>query len=58
MLAHNSTPGNISKIIIAINRLPVDFQVITFKDIYKRTPVLKGHPVITEWIAKNSSVIF
>ena len=58
MLAHNSTPDNISKIIIAINRLPVDFQVITFKDIYKRTPALKGHPVITEWIAKNSSVIF
>ena len=58
MLAHNSTPDNINKIIIAINRLPVDFQVITFKDIYKRIPVLKGHPVITEWIAKNSSIIF
>ena len=58
MLAHNSTPDNINKIIVAINRLPVDFQVITFKDIYKRIPVLKGHPVITEWIAKNSSIIF
>ena len=58
MLAHNSTPDNISKIIIAINRLPVDFQVITFKDIYKRTPALKGHPVITEWIATHSSEIF
>ena len=58
MLAHNSTPDNINKIIIAINRLPVDFQVITFKDIYKRTPVLKGHPVIKEWIATHSSEIF
>ena len=58
MLSHNTTPTTIDKIIIAINRLPVDFQVITFKDIYKRTPELKGHPVIKEWIAKNSSIIF
>ena len=58
MLSHNTTSNTIDKIIIAINRLPVDFQVITFKDIYKRTPELKGHPVIKEWIAKNSSIIF
>ena len=58
MLSHNTTPNTIDKIIIAINRLPVDFQVITFKDIYKRTPELKGHPIIKEWIAKNAHVIF
>jgi len=58
MLAHNSTPDNIEKIIIAINRLPVEMQIVTFKDIYKRTPILKGHPVIKDWIATNSSVIF
>ena len=58
MLAHNSTPDNIGKLIIAINRLPTDFQVITFKDIYKRVPVLKGHPVIQDWITTHSSEIF
>ena len=58
MLAHNSTPDSIEKIIIAINRLPVEMQIVTFKDIYKRTPILKGHPVIKDWIATNSSVIF
>jgi len=58
MLAHNSTPDNIDKIIIAINRLPIDFQVITFKDIYKRTPVLKGHKVIKDWITQHSHIIF
>jgi hypothetical protein len=58
MLAHNSAPDNIDKLIVAINRLPVDFQVITFKDIYKRTPILKGHPVIKDWIATHSSEIF
>ena len=58
MLAHNSTPDSIEKIIVAINRLPVDFQVITFKDIYKRSPKLNGHPAIKEWIAKNAHIIF
>ena len=58
MLSHNSTLESIDQIIIAINRLPVDFQVITFKDIYKRTPELKNHPVITDWIAKHAHIIF
>jgi len=58
MLSHNSTLKSIDQIIIAINRLPVDFQVITFKDIYKRTPELKNHPVITDWIAKHAHIIF
>ena len=58
MLSHNSTLDNIDQIIIAINRLPVDFQVITFKDIYKRTPELKNHPVITDCIAKHAHIIF
>lgn len=58
MLAHNITEQNIKKIVIAIERLPIDFQVITFKDIYKRTPILKGHAVITDWISRNSSLMF
>ncbi len=58
MLAHNCTKDNIEKIVIAINKLPTDFQVITFKDIYKRSPDLKGHPTIKEWITSNSSKIF
>ena len=58
MLAHNSTPDSITTLIIAIKRLPTDFQVITFKDIYKRTPALKGHPVIKDWISTHSSEIF
>ena len=58
MLSHNTTIDNIDKMIGAINRLPSDFQVITFKDIYKRTPALKGHKVIQDWISKNAHVIF
>ena len=58
MLSHNSTPDNIDKMMIAINRLPTEMQLVTLKDIYKRTPALKGHPTIQDWTADNSSVIF
>lgn len=58
MLAHNTNVQNINSMIIAIERLPVDFQVITFKDIYKKTPELKGHPSINAWIQRNASAMF
>jgi len=58
MLSHNSTVDNIDKMIVATNRLPTEMQVVTLKDIYKRSPKLKKHPVITEWTAKNAHVLF
>ena len=58
MLAHNSTKDNIDNMMLAITRLPEEMQIVTFRDIYKRTPELKGHPAIKEWIATHSSVIF
>jgi MoxR-like ATPase len=58
MLAHNITPDNIADMVKAIERLPIEMQVVTFKDIYKRTPALKAHTVITDWISRNASVMF
>jgi len=58
MLAHNTTIDNIYKIVTAIERLPIEFQGITLKDIYKRTPELKGHAAIVQWISTNASVMF
>ena len=58
MLAHNIDEDNIEHMIKAVNRLPMDFRVITFRDIYKRSPNLRKHPVILDWISNNSSVLF
>lgn len=58
MLAHNVTADNIDKMIMAIERLPIDFQVITLKDIYKKVPEIKSHPVINSWISRNASAMF
>ena len=58
MLAHNINEDNIAKMIIAIERLPMEMQVVTFKDIYKRTPKLQSHDLIKKWISENASAMF
>lgn len=58
MLSHNINEDNIDKIIIAIDRLPMEMRVVTFKDIYKRAPNLKRHQLIIDWIAANASTLF
>ncbi len=58
MLSHNITEQNIDKLVVAIERLPLEMQVVTFRDIYKRSPALKKHPAIENWKAKNASAMF
>ena len=58
MISHNSTQDNIEQLMIANSRLPTEMQVITLKDIYKRSPKLKKHPIIKEWTSKNAHILF
>ena len=58
LLAHNANEDNLDKIIIATKRLDLDFQVITFKDIYKKSPHLKDHAGIKNWISAQASNLF
>jgi hypothetical protein len=58
MFSHHITPDNIDKLMVAIERLPTEFQVVTMKDIYQRVPELKKHELIQNWIAKNASKMF
>ena len=58
LLAHSADENNLPKIITAIERLDLDFQVITFKDIYKKSPHLKDHAGIKNWISAQASNLF
>jgi len=58
LLSHNINEANIDKLIVAIERLPMEMQVVTFKDIYKRAPELKGTPQILDWISRNAATMF
>ena len=58
MLASSITPNNITKLIKAIERLPIEFQVITLKDIHKKYPKIKDHPVIKAWAGNNAATMY
>jgi len=58
MLAHNCEEGILEKILTANSRLPKEFQPITLKDVYRRRPDLRDHPLIKTWIAENASSFF
>jgi len=58
MLSHNITKTNVDIIMTAIERLPIEFQVITLKDIYSRQPDLKDHLRIQKWVSKHASEMF
>jgi MoxR-like ATPase len=58
MLAHNCNEDTLEKILIANNRLPKEFQPITLKDVYRRSPNLRDHALIKSWIAENASSFF
>ena len=58
MFSHNINEENIDVLIKAIERLPTEMQVVTFRDIYKRTPILKKHQLVTSWVSRNASVMF
>ena len=58
MLSHNITKTNVDIIMTAIERLPIEFQVITLKDIYSRQPDLKDHLRIKKWVSKHASEMF
>tara|TARA_R110002167_G_scaffold148974_1_gene342136 strand:- start:424 stop:1284 length:861 start_codon:yes stop_codon:yes gene_type:complete len=58
MLAHNCNEDTLEKILIANSRLPKEFQPITLKDVYRRSPNLRDHSLIKSWIAENASSFF
>lgn len=58
MLSHNMHQDNINILMKAVKRLPIEFQVVTLKDIYKRVPELKSHELIQTWIAENAHKMF
>ena len=58
MLAHNCTEQILEEILIAKGRLPKEFQPISLKDVYRRRPELRDHPLIKDWIAKNAANFF
>lgn len=58
MFSHNINAENIDKLMVAIKRLPIEFQVVTMKDVYQINPDLKKHELVKQWIGDNAHKMF
>ena len=52
------TKTNVDTVMTAIERLPIEFQVITLKDVYSKQPDLKDHLRIKKWVSEHASEMF
>ena len=57
-IAHNINKSNIEKLMLYINRLPLEFQVTCLKESIRRNPEIKGHPTIIKWAAATGLEYF
>lgn len=58
MIAAHTTQKDIDKAILFIERLPVEFQVITLQGIIAKNPGIMKEPCINKWIAEKGAELF
>lgn len=56
-LAHNATAENMDQLMKFINRLPVEFQVVTMRETIQRNKTMMSHPAVRTWIANSATNI-
>ena len=57
-LANHSTPDKIDQLIRFVNRLPIEFQIITLREVVRRKPEMIQVASIQKWIATQAHELF
>lgn len=57
LISGKADKANISKLMILVNRLPIEFQVITLQGITKSDKTMLKEPPVKMWIAANANEI-
>lgn len=57
-LAHNINKDNIEQLMKYINRLPIEFQVITLRDTLRTQKELKSNPSVQQWLSTSAVKLF
>ena len=57
-IANNANEKNIGPLMDFVNRLPLEFQVITIQDILKRKRELVSNEAISSWVTTNAKALF
>ena len=58
MIGHETKETNIAPIMNFIERMPLEFQIITIRDIVKRNRKLVQDPALKSWISNNAEDLF
>ena len=57
LISHNMNANNIGALLQVTKKLPPEMQLLTLKDVYSRTPELKGHELIIKWVKDNAHLM-
>jgi len=55
LISNKSNKSNISQFMTLVNRLPIEFQVITLQSILKKDRTLRKEPTVKIWISANAN---
>ena len=57
-IAAKTTCKELPKIVKYVERMPVEFQIVCFRDMFKREPAVKKDPIMRKWILANAKYLF
>jgi hypothetical protein len=57
-IAHNANQDNFSKLMEFVQRLPVEFQVVTMRETIRRNKAMMSHAAVQKWISDSATSLF
>jgi hypothetical protein len=57
-IAHNINTENATSLMKFVERLPVEFQVVTMKEAWRRNGAIKENAAVRAWVSKSASSFF
>ena len=57
-IAHNANKENVESLMKFVGRMPIEFQIVTVRELIRRNKPLAGHTAIQQWVSKNAVDLF
>jgi hypothetical protein len=57
-ISHNANKDTFGQVMKFVNRLPVEFQVVTLRETVRRNKAMLGHPAVQKWVAESAASLF
>jgi len=57
-ISHHATEDNMGALMEFVSRLPIEFQIVTLREVIRRNKALLEVKAVQAWVAKNSTELF